>query len=54
MGTFIAAYLVIWLAVAGYVALLGVRQHRLAREIDELRAEFTEERSLEGATSKAA
>ena len=41
MGTFIAAYLVIWLAVATYVTLLGVRQHRLALEIKKLRDELT-------------
>ena len=54
MGTFIAAYLVIWLAVACYVALLGVRQHRLAKEIEELRAEVTQGERFEEATSKAA
>lgn len=54
MATFIIAYLVIWLAVAGYVVFLGVRQRRLAAEIEQLRAELTESRPFEEVTSKAA
>jgi CcmD family protein len=54
MGTFIIAYLVIWLAVSGYVSFLGIQQHRLAKDIAELRAEMTKERTFDGATSEAA
>ena len=52
--TFIVAYLVIWSTVACYVAFLGVRQRQLAREIEELRAKFADERDFTATTEKAA
>jgi len=37
MGTFVAAYAVVWLALAAYVARLGLRQRRLEQTLDQLR-----------------
>jgi CcmD family protein len=54
MGTFVAAYLVIWLAVAVYVALLGLRQRRLARQIERLQADVAQRECGEEAAAKAA
>lgn len=54
MGTFVTAYLVIWLAVAFYVGLLGVRQRRLARQVEQLQADLAEHESREEMAAKAA
>ncbi len=40
MGMFVAAYLVVWLAVVLYVARLGVHQRRLLETVDSIRAEL--------------
>jgi len=36
MGTFMAAYLAVWLAVVLYVGRMGVRQQNLQRTLDSL------------------
>jgi CcmD family protein len=54
MGTFVAAYLVIWLVVAFYVGLLGVRQRRLARQIEQLQADLAQRECREETAAKAA
>jgi len=36
MGTFVAAYVAVWLAVVLYVARLGAEQRRLARSVESL------------------
>jgi CcmD family protein len=36
MGTFMAAYLAVWLAVVLYVGRMGLRQNRLQRSLDAL------------------
>ncbi len=38
MGTFVAGYTIVWLAVVLYVGRLGRRQQRLRREIEILRS----------------
>ena len=54
MGTLIAAYLIIWLAIAFYVALLGARQRRLARQIQELQANASRHECHSESAAKAA
>ena len=54
MGTFMTAYVIVWLATAGYVAWLGVGQHRLTREIEELRDRILADEAPEKVPSKAA
>ena len=39
MGTFVAAYVIVWAAVLWYVLRLGTKQRRLEREIESLRLE---------------
>jgi len=36
METFVVSYLAVWLAVAAYVARLGVRQRGLRKTVDTL------------------
>jgi len=36
MGTFVAAYTVVWLVVVLYVAWLGAQQRRLAKSVESL------------------
>ncbi len=40
MGMFVAAYLVVWLAVVLYVARLGVHQRRLLDTVETIRSEL--------------
>ena len=37
MNTLIAAYLIGWLAVAGYLGRLAIQQRSLARRLDHIR-----------------
>ncbi len=54
MGTFMTAYLVVWLAVVLFVGRLGVRQHRLQRALDALRQQMQHESSHSEPPAKAA
>jgi len=36
MGTFVAAYVAVWLAVVFYVARLGIQHRQLARSVESL------------------
>ncbi len=54
MGTFIAAYLAVWLAVMLYVVRLGARQRRLEENLQALEARLAQTRDREEPTSKAA
>jgi CcmD family protein len=54
METFIAAYLIIWLAVTAYVAMLGVRQRRLAALITSLHSQMEKLEAADQPVSKAA
>ncbi len=38
-----SAYLIIWVAIWGYTLRLGVRQRRLMKEIDFLKARLSED-----------
>lgn len=39
MGTFVAAYTIVWLALVVYVGRLGVRQRRLWQQLKSIQAE---------------
>jgi CcmD family protein len=39
MAAFLIAYLVVWLAVLGYLVRLGARQRRLEQTLEALRAQ---------------
>jgi CcmD family protein len=53
MGTFVAAYLALWMVVAVYVFWLGIRQRRLRRAIEalELYLDQSEDRNLPASTA---
>ena len=42
MTSFVAAYLIVWLAVGLFVLRLGARQRRLERTVTALQREFGE------------
>ncbi|MFH1267124.1 MAG: CcmD family protein [Planctomycetota bacterium] len=54
MGTFVTAYLVVWLAVLFYVVRLGACQRRLERSLKALESQFDEPGTSQEPTSKAA
>ncbi len=56
MGTFVVAYVVVWLAVALYVVRLGAAQRRIQRAIESLQAQWDrdEAENAEDSPSKAA
>lgn len=54
METFVAAYLIVWLAVVLYVGRLHTRQRRLERALEALQLDREGSQGSEGPTSKAA
>jgi CcmD family protein len=54
MGTFMTAYLAVWLAVVLYVARLGVRQCQLRRTLDELQERIQSRDAGQDSPAKAA
>lgn len=55
MSTFLTAYGLVWFAVLGYVARLGVKQRQLERELERLQTHLSQTRQHAGPlTSKAA
>ena len=54
MGTFMTAYLAVWLAVVLYVARLGVRQCQLQRALDELQERIRDEENNQESPAQAA
>ena len=54
MTTFMAAYLLVWLAVLVYVGHLGVEQRRLQRSLDTLRDDTPDAVSETETPAKAA
>jgi len=54
MGTFIAAYLVLWVGVVWYVLRLGAGQRRLQRALEALQWQAGQSEPREQPTSKAA
>jgi CcmD family protein len=55
LGYLVAAYTIIWVAIAGYVFRLARIQSRIRREIDALRRRVSEEaRDTEGDTGDEA
>jgi len=54
MGTFVTAYVSVWLAVLLYVVRLGARQRRLEQNLKALQSQLDESKTPEGPTSKAA
>ncbi len=54
MGTFIAAYLVVWLGVTWYVLRLGAAQRRLQRAIDALQDQAVQAERVDRSQTRAA
>jgi len=54
MGTFVTAYLIVWLAVAGYVVRLGLRQRKLLRALELLERTLPTEDEPPASTRRAA
>jgi CcmD family protein len=54
MGAFVAAYLVVWMAVVMYVLRLGARQRRLRRAIEALELHCEQSQPRGEPTSTAA
>ena len=54
MGTFMTAYLAVWLAVVLYVARMGVRQCQLQRTLDELHERIRNQENSQEPPAKAA
>ncbi len=54
MGTFIMAYLAVWLAVVLYLGRLAIRQHRLQRTVDSLTSQLEQKSDSIQPKSKAA
>ena len=54
MSTLVAAYLIVWLAVALYVLRLGAGQRRLLRDLEALELQFGKSRKRDDPVSKAA
>ena len=54
MGTFATAYLIVWAAVLLYVARLGMRQRRLAQDLEALQWQLDQTEDMEHTTPKVA
>jgi CcmD family protein len=54
MGTFVAGYLIVWLAVVVYVARLGRRQRQLRAQLEALQSAWQTQEDRGEARSKAA
>ncbi len=54
MGTFMTAYLAVWLAVVFYVGWLGLKQRRLQRSLDSLEQRARDEAQARQPPAKAA
>ena len=54
MGTFVAGYLIVWLAVVLYVARLGRRQRQLQEQLETLQSAWQAQEDRGEARSKAA
>lgn len=54
MGTFVTAYLAVWLVVMLYVLRLGIRQRRLEQNLEALQARLQPTRKAEPSVSRAA
>jgi CcmD family protein len=54
MGSVIACYVIVWLAVVAYVARLGVQQARLQESLDRLQSRVREEHAVQPSVPRAA
>jgi len=54
MTNFIAAYVIVWLAVVLYVTRLGARQRRLYRSLEDLKSQLDSQHTQERPPSVAA
>jgi len=54
MGTFVAAYAAVWLAVVLYVARLGAQQRQLARSVEGLQLRLEQRDAEQRSPSVAA
>ncbi len=54
MGTFVTAFLAVWLAVMLYVVRLGARQRRMERNLKALQLQFDRAEEQTEPTSQAA
>jgi len=54
MGTFVAAYVIAWAAITGYVLWMGAGQRRLARAVRALQLQLESTEDEERSAAKAA
>jgi CcmD family protein len=54
MGTFVTAYVAVWLALTAYVVRLDMRQRRLENDLKALQSQLHEPEPAEPSTAKAA
>jgi CcmD family protein len=54
MTNFIAAYVIVWLAVVLYVTRLGTRQRRLRRSLEDLKSQLDSQPTQQRPPSVAA
>ena len=54
MGTFVATYLIVWTAIALYVARLGTKQNKLKERLDHLREQVVRRQETDGGKVRAA
>ena len=54
MGTFMAAYLAVWLGVVAFVFRLGVKQRQLQKSLDALQTDLRYEETSDENARKAA
>lgn len=54
MSTFLAAYLIVWVAVLGYVVRLAAQQRHLLRALESLQLQHRQSSRDAGSTREAA
>ncbi|MHB8971066.1 MAG: CcmD family protein [Pirellulaceae bacterium] len=54
MGTFIACYLIVWMAILLYVARLGITQTHMKRSLDRLQQLVDQQQSTDESAARAA
>ena len=54
MGTFVVTYVIVWTAIAVYVAHLGAHQSKLRRSLDQLREQIARREHTDNGTVRAA
>ncbi len=54
MGTLVVTYMIVWTAVALYVAHLGTNQNKLRKSLDHLREQVARRQQTDDAKVRAA